>query len=230
MFFRTTQSHWYLSGCVSGWFQGGSRHLKIRCAHLLLSNNGRSLCRWIGQSPPVSRWWLYVSETRRHPDASFHGRIIPTSSIAFFTSRGGVCEYPLCHNVCACWLSRSCCWVLRCSVSVCVFLCVPVLAYSQVYMNFHKKVKSNVVFSVIKRLDVSSSPLANLLTSSTTQYHLVNVAIHRCFAISLILCQSRVGNVRDLSQQHDVFGNVWACHSIYATFVLLRDTGGCHWR
>ena len=36
-------------------YQGGERHLKIRCAHLhfLL---GRSLCRLIDQTPPVARW------------------------------------------------------------------------------------------------------------------------------------------------------------------------------
>ena len=85
---------------------------------------------WIGQSPPVARWWLYVSQTRRHPDALFHGRIIPTSSIAFFTSRGGVCEYPLCHNVCACWLLFPgrvlpyCFWVLRVMGSVFACFCV----------------------------------------------------------------------------------------------------------
>ena len=39
----------------------------------------------------------------------------------------------------------------RNGVCVCLFLCVPVLAYSQVYMNLHEKVKSNVVFSVTKR-------------------------------------------------------------------------------
>ena len=37
-----------------------------------------------------------MSSMSRHPDALFHGRIMPTSSIAFFTSRGGSREYPLC--------------------------------------------------------------------------------------------------------------------------------------
>ena len=82
---------------------------------------------WIGQSPPVARWWLYVSRTRRHPDASFHGRIIPTYSIAFFTSRGGVCEYPLCLGVCLltvafllceCYAVLCLCWIVLC-------LCMP---------------------------------------------------------------------------------------------------------
>ena len=70
-----------------------------------------------------------MSQTRRHPDASFHGRIIPTSSIAFFTSRGGVCEYPLCLcSVCLLTVRRLFARRLhRCSVSV-VFWCVPVYA------------------------------------------------------------------------------------------------------
>ena len=76
--------------------------------------------------------WVVFHVVQMH---LFHGRVIPTFSIAFFTSRGGVCEYPLCLcSVCLLTVRRLFARRLhRCSVSVVLFVSLN-WAYSNVYM------------------------------------------------------------------------------------------------
>ena len=119
-----TLTHLYLSVTVCGWCQRRHRHLKIRCAHLhFFFSVGRLYVDRkirVHLFPGGDTMWVRLVVIQMFPCA---GGIDPCRTSSFCLNlAGGQSKSRSAIMNSACWLSRSCCWVLRVVVSV--FACV----------------------------------------------------------------------------------------------------------